>query len=114
VSRPAGPNHHYHRIVDRCGPRLLLGIGLDDPERTTAEDKTLGAHPYLTVPAHTRYAREMLGSNAFLAPERKVVLSENDEQARTKARSVRADVVRTSTLSFDFALVTLVRATKNE
>ncbi|MGV9796734.1 hypothetical protein ACWDTP_01600 [Mycobacterium sp. NPDC003449] len=96
--------HHYHRIVDRYGPRLLLGIGLGHPESrgaydrpyermvhfvdalldggvpgeaivigalgtntlTLAREKTLGAHPYLTVPAHTRHARETLG--AFLAP----------------------------------------------
>ena len=115
---------HYHRIVDRYGPRLLLGIGLGHPEKRDAYEKpyermvhyvdallegkvpaeaivlgalgtntlklagekTLGAHPYLTVPAHTRYTRETLGSNAFLAPEHKVVLTQDDEQARTIGR----------------------------
>ena len=115
---------HYHRIVDRYGPRLLLGVGLGHPEtrdayekpyermvhyvdalldgRVPAEaivigalgtntlrlagEKTLGAHPYLTVPAHTRYAREMLGSSAFLAPEHKVVLIEDDDEARNIGR----------------------------
>jgi len=110
---------HYHRIVDRYGPRLLLGIGLGHPEKrdayekpyermvhfvdalldggvpaeaivigalgtntlTLAGRKTLGAHPYLTVPAHTRYARETLGNTAFLAPEHKVVLTEDDDEA---------------------------------
>lgn len=48
--------------------------------------KALGAHPYLTVPAHTRYARETLGSNAFLAPEHKVVLTEDHEKARRIGR----------------------------
>ncbi len=116
--------HHYHRIVDRYGPRLLLGVGLGHPEKrdayekpyermvhyvdallegkvpaeaivigalgtntlTLAGEKTLGAHPYLTVPAHTRYARETLGSSAFLAPEHKVVLSQDHEQARAIGR----------------------------
>lgn len=116
--------HHYRRIVDRYGPRLLLGIGLGHPEKrdaydkpyermvhyvdallegrvpaeaivigalgtntlTLAGEKTLGAHPYLTVPAHTRYARETLGNNAFLAPEHKVVLTQDDDQARTIGR----------------------------
>ncbi|MBU8812532.1 TIGR03620 family F420-dependent LLM class oxidoreductase [Mycolicibacterium goodii] len=116
--------HHYHRIVDRHGPRLLLGIGLGHPETratyerpfelmanyvgalvegsvpaeaivigalgrrtlTLAGEKTLGAHPYLTVPSHTRYAREMLGSSAFLAPEHKVVLTEDDAEARRIGR----------------------------
>lgn len=116
--------YHYHRIVDRYGPRLLLGVGLGHPESRDAYEKpyermvhyvdallaggvpteaivigalgtntlklggerTLGAHPYLTVPAHTRYAREVLGSNAFLAPERKVVLTEDDDEARKIGR----------------------------
>jgi probable F420-dependent oxidoreductase len=116
--------HHYHRIVDRYGPRLLLGIGLGHPESRAsygkpyermvhyvdalldggvpaeavvlgalgtntlrlAGEKTLGAHPYLTVPAHTRYARETLGSDAFLAPEHKVVLAEDDDRARKIGR----------------------------
>ncbi|MEU6586221.1 TIGR03620 family F420-dependent LLM class oxidoreductase [Nocardia sp. NPDC046763] len=116
--------HHYHRIVDRHGPRLLLGIGLGHPEsRDTyekpyekmvdyvdallghrvppeaivigalgtktlklASEKTLGAHPYLTVPAHTRYAREVLGANVFLAPEHKVVMIEDVEEARRIGR----------------------------
>ncbi|CAN3131745.1 TIGR03620 family F420-dependent LLM class oxidoreductase [Mycobacterium sp. smrl_JER01] len=117
--------HHYHRIVNRHGPRLLLGIGLGHPEKrdgyekpygrmvryvdtlldsrvpaeaivigalgtntlALAGEKTLGAHPYLTVPAHTRYARETLGSSAFLAPEHKVVLTQDDEKARRIGRS---------------------------
>lgn len=116
--------HHYRRIVDRYGPRLLLGIGLGHPETratyekpyermvhyvdalldggvpaeamvigalgantlTLAGERTLGAHPYLTVPAHTRFARETLGSNAFLAPEHKVVLTENGDEARRIGR----------------------------
>ncbi|SBS76129.1 conserved hypothetical protein [uncultured Mycobacterium sp.] len=53
---------------------------------TLAADKTLGAHPYLTVSAHTRYARETLGSRAFLAPEHKIVLTEDDVEARTIGR----------------------------
>lgn len=118
--------HHYHRIVDQHGPRLLLGIGLGHPEsRDTYErpfarmasfldalleggvpaesiviaalgrrtlllsgEKTLGAHPYLTVPAHTRYARELLGSRAFLAPEHKVVLCQDRDRARMMGRSL--------------------------
>jgi probable F420-dependent oxidoreductase len=116
--------YHYHRIVDRHGPRLLLGIGLGHPESRDSYEKpyqrmvhyvdtllqnrvpreaivigalgvktlrlagerTLGAHPYLTVPAHTRYAREVLGPNAFLAPEHKVVLTEDVDQARVVGR----------------------------
>lgn len=119
-----GIARHYHRIVDRHGPRLLLGVGLGHPETrdtytrpfdriadyvdalladsvpaeaivigalgkrtlTLAREKTLGAHPYLTVPAHTRYARAMLGGDAFLAPEHKVVLIEDADRARKTGR----------------------------
>lgn len=31
--------HHYHRIVDHYGPRLLLGIGLGHPETRDTYDK---------------------------------------------------------------------------
>ena len=54
-------------------------------------EKTLGAHPYLTVPAHTRYARELFGSNVFLAPEHKVVLCEDPYRARAIGRSLVDD-----------------------
>lgn len=53
---------------------------------TLAGEKTLGAHPYLTVPAHTRRARQTLGDNAFLAPEHKVVLIQDGDLARTIGR----------------------------
>jgi probable F420-dependent oxidoreductase len=123
---PRNIAHHYQRIVDLHGPRLLLGIGLGHPESrgayerpfarmadfvdallesgvpseaiviaalgkrtlTLSSERTLGAHPYLTVPAHTRYARDLLGSSAFLAPEHKVVLCEDPDQARKIGRSL--------------------------
>ncbi|MCV7420494.1 hypothetical protein H7K45_08075 [Mycobacterium yunnanensis] len=68
-------------------PAAAIVIGaLGDNTLTLAGDKTLGAHPYLTVPDHTRHARELLGSNAFLAPEHEVVLTENDDTARSIGR----------------------------
>jgi probable F420-dependent oxidoreductase len=51
-----------------------------------AGERTRGAHPYLTVPAHTRFARKTLGSGVFLAPEHKVVLTEDVEHARRIGR----------------------------
>jgi probable F420-dependent oxidoreductase len=48
-------------------------------------DRTLGAHPYLTDPPHTARAREILG-DALLAPEHKVVLTTDAEQARAVGR----------------------------
>jgi probable F420-dependent oxidoreductase len=48
--------------------------------------RTLGAHPYLTVPAHTKHARNVMGTKAFLAPELKVVLTDDADQARSIGR----------------------------
>ena len=37
--------------------------------------RSSGAHPYLTTPEHTAQARELIGPEAFIAPEHKVVLT---------------------------------------
>src|SRR5690606_26582754 len=50
-----------------------------------AADRTLGAHPYLTTPAHTASARPILGS-ALLAPEHKIVLETDPGAARVIGR----------------------------
>jgi probable F420-dependent oxidoreductase len=53
-------------VLAALGPRALR----------LAADRTLGAHPYLTTPRHTAFAREVVG-DAFLAPEHKVVLDDD-------------------------------------
>jgi len=115
----------YHRIRERHGDRLLLGVGIGHPEIVQtyqkpydkmveyldqldeggvprdrlvlaalgprvlklAADRTAGAHPYLTVPHHTRDARRILGPDAILAPEQKVVLETDAETARAIGRA---------------------------
>jgi probable F420-dependent oxidoreductase len=57
------------------GRRILAALGPRTLELASA--RTAGAHPYLVVPEHTRRARQVLGPNALLAPEHKVVM-END------------------------------------
>jgi probable F420-dependent oxidoreductase len=52
-----------------------------------AADRTLGAHPYLTDPPHTADARRILGDGVLLAPEHKVVLTTDAEQARAVGRN---------------------------
>jgi probable F420-dependent oxidoreductase len=64
------------RALAALGPRALK----------LAADRTAGAHPYLTVPQHTREAREILGPDKLLAPEQKVVLESDPEKARAIAR----------------------------
>jgi probable F420-dependent oxidoreductase len=53
-------------------------------------DRTAGTHPYLTTPAHTRHARELLGPDVLIAPEQKVVLDTDPERARAIGRAVVA------------------------
>jgi probable F420-dependent oxidoreductase len=48
--------------------------------------RSAGAHPYLTTPEHTAQARELIGQDAFLAPEHKAVLTTDAGQAREVGR----------------------------
>jgi probable F420-dependent oxidoreductase len=64
------------RVVAALGPKVL---------KLSAE-RSAGAHPYLTTPEHTAQARELLGPEAFIAPEHKVVLTSDAEQARAVGR----------------------------
>ena len=64
------------RLLAALGPRML---------RLSAA-RSLGAHPYLTPPAHTKFAREQLGAHALLAPEHKVVLDADPDAARAVGR----------------------------
>lgn len=64
------------RVIAALGPRVLL----------LAAERSAGAHPYLTTPEHTAHARELVGPSAFLAPEHKVVLSTDADEARAAGR----------------------------
>ncbi|QMU70128.1 LLM class F420-dependent oxidoreductase [Streptacidiphilus sp. P02-A3a] len=64
------------RVLAALGPRVLR----------LAADRAGGAHPYLVTPEHTRTAREILGPDALLAPEQKVVLEADPVRARAIGR----------------------------
>jgi probable F420-dependent oxidoreductase len=64
------------RVLAALGPRVLQ----------LAAERSAGAHPYLTTPEHTAKAREQLGRSVFLAPEHKVVLSTDPDEARAIGR----------------------------
>jgi probable F420-dependent oxidoreductase len=64
------------RVLAALGPKVL---------RLSAE-RSGGAHPYLTTPEHTAYARELVGNSVFLAPEHKVVLTTDADEAREVGR----------------------------
>jgi probable F420-dependent oxidoreductase len=70
---PAG-----RRVLAALGPRVL--------ELSAA--RAAGAHPYLTTPDHTAFARKVLGPDPLLAPEHKVVVGAIAEEARAFARKV--------------------------
>ncbi|MEZ5503269.1 MAG: TIGR03620 family F420-dependent LLM class oxidoreductase [Halioglobus sp.] len=56
-------------------------------------DKANGAHPYFVPPAHTAWARDILGPDAWLCPEQMVLLETDPERARRIARSHMATYV---------------------
>jgi probable F420-dependent oxidoreductase len=64
------------RVVAALGPQVLK----------LSARRSAGAHPYLTTPEHTAQARELMGPDAFLAPEHKVVLTTDAEKARAVGR----------------------------
>jgi probable F420-dependent oxidoreductase len=66
------------RVLAALGPKVL---------RLSAE-RSAGAHPYLTTPEHTAYARELVGNSVFLAPEHKVVLTTDADEAREVGRKI--------------------------
>ena len=69
--------------------RALAALGPKVLELSAA--RSAGAHPYLTTPDHTRWARQLLGAGPLLAPEQKVVLDTNSERARAIARRAVAN-----------------------
>ena len=51
-----------------------------------AAESTRGAHPYNVTPEHTARAREILGPDAWLCPDQKVILETDASLARAAAR----------------------------
>jgi probable F420-dependent oxidoreductase len=64
------------RVVAALGPQVLK----------LSARRAAGPHPYLTTPEHTAQARELLGPDAFIAPEHKVVLTTDTDNARAVGR----------------------------
>ena len=68
------------RVLAALGPRVLQ----------LSAERSAGAHPYLTTPEHTAKARELVGNSVFLAPEHKVVLTTDRDEARSIGRQTVA------------------------
>ncbi len=70
--RAVGPDEPPLRLLAALGPKML-------ELSATAAD---GAHPFWTTPEHTARAREIVGPDALLCVEQKVVLSTDADAAR--------------------------------
>ncbi len=64
------------RVVAALGPQVLK----------LSARRSAGAHPYLTTPEHTAEARKLVGPGVFIAPEHKVVLTTDADEARAAGR----------------------------
>jgi probable F420-dependent oxidoreductase len=68
------------RVIAALGPKAL----------ELTRDRAAGSIPYLTTPDHTAEARKVLGPDALLIPEHKVVLSADADKARAIGRDTLA------------------------
>ncbi|BDZ40318.1 LLM class F420-dependent oxidoreductase [Microbacterium suwonense] len=68
------------RMISALGPRTLK----------LAAERSAGTHPYMTTPAHTRFARATIGDGPLIALEQRLVMDEDDNTARATARQFLA------------------------
>ena len=69
---------------------LLVLAALREKMLGLAGSAADGAHPYFVTPEHTARARDIMGPEAFLAPEQKVLFIEDATEARRVARQAMA------------------------
>ena len=72
------PSEPVPRVLAALGPKML----------ELAASRTAGAHPNNTTPEHTAMAREVMGPDAGLFVEQKVMLTNDAELARTTGAKV--------------------------
>ena len=65
-------------VIAALGPKML----------ELAASHCTGAHPYFSSPEHTAMAREIMGSDAWLCVEQKVILETDPNKARELAKPV--------------------------
>ncbi|MBN7302797.1 TIGR03620 family F420-dependent LLM class oxidoreductase [Mycobacteroides abscessus subsp. bolletii] len=88
VYKPYSGLVEYVDVLDEAGVpqegRALAALA--EKSLKLAAQRSALAHPYLTPPSHTRWARELLGPDAIIVPEQKVVLTTDADEARTLGR----------------------------
>ncbi len=90
-SKPLTAMREYLDVIDEAlamtpgemAPIVLAALGPKMLE--LAATRTAGAHPYWTTPDHTAQAREIMGPDAWLCVEQKVVLTTDREVAYARA-----------------------------
>ena len=70
-------------------PPIVLAV-LGPQMLRFAPRHTLGAHPFFAPPENTKRSRELMGPDAWLCPEQKVLLASDPERARARARQAMA------------------------
>jgi len=88
AARPYEAVVRYLDALDAAGvPRDRVALAALGPRMLRlAGERTAGAHPYLTTPAHTALARDELGAGPLLVPEQRAVLRVDAEGARAIGR----------------------------
>ncbi|MDO3069785.1 TIGR03620 family F420-dependent LLM class oxidoreductase [Mycobacteroides abscessus] len=88
VYKPYSGLVEYLDVLDEAGVpqegRALAALA--EKSLKLAAQRSALAHAYLTPPSHTRWARELLGPDAIIVPEQKVVLTTDADEARTLGR----------------------------
>ena len=77
----------YTAVMPEAAPKTVIAA-LGPKMLELAASETAGAHPYFSSPDHTAMAREIMGPDAWLCPEQKVILESDPTKARELARPV--------------------------
>ena len=88
--KPLSRLRHFLDDLDAADPPVPVGervlAALGPKTLALAAERSAGAHPYLVTPEHTALAREQMGEGPLLAPEQKVVVTTDADEARRVGR----------------------------
>ncbi len=93
--KPVSTMRAYLEAMEKCvytgpappEPAPVVLAALRPKMLALSSESTRGAHPYNVTPEHTARAREILGPDAWLCPEQKVLLETDPSTARATART---------------------------
>ena len=86
--RPYSALVEYLDVLDAEGVpaerRMIAALGTKTLE--LAAERSAGTHPYMTTPTHTRFARDIVGPDALIAVEQRLVPQTDADAARVVGR----------------------------